>query len=433
MAGCFARVSTLTLASLLVVHGAVDPPEASNETPWKTNRPIATVRKEIHRRRDNPNQAPLASVVYVGPGLEKREVFAEESESDVADDVRARWSLDNGRTWSEFARVASSTKRTIKGRVVHETEGAVEHDPASGRLVQLWLRQIQEGDLWHNHTYVRLSSDLGRTWTTPRLLRYEDEGADFDPENPLDPGFLKHNQGYFGNNVLRRSDGSLVAALAHANSERDERNDRRPWRMGSALMIGKWIPERGEYEWRAGARVDVAPEESSRGLMEPEVAELRDGRLLVVWRGSSSELPGHKFFSLSNDGGKTLSPPAVWRYDDGKAFYSPSSYHRMIRSRGTGKLYWVGNVTDKPPVGNSPRYPLVIAEVDESTGLLIKSTATPIDDRREGQGDVQFSNFSLIEDRETGRLELYLTTYGEDPDPARWTAADCYKYTLTLK
>lgn len=85
------------------------------------------------------------------------------------------------------------------------------------------------------------------------------------------------------------------------------------------------------------------------------------------------------------------------------------------------------------PNGNSPRYPLVIAEVDYETGLLVRSTVTLIDDRREGQGDIQFSNFSLLEDRETHDLELYLTTYGEDPNPALWTAADCYKYSLKIK
>jgi hypothetical protein len=63
----------------------------------------------------------------------------------------------------------------------------------------------------------------------------------------------------------------------------------------------------------------------------------------------------------------------------------------------------------------------------------MKSTVTLIDDRKEGQGNIQFSNFSLLEDRKTHHLELYLTTYGEDPNPRKWTAADCYKYTLKLK
>ena len=90
--------------------------------------------------------------------------------------------------------------------------------------------------------------------------------------------------------------------------------------------------------------------------MEPEVAELADGRLLVVWRGSThgwdgsvAKVPGRKFFSVSSDGGRTLTPPAVWKYDDGSDFYSPSSIHRMIRHGVSGKLYWLGNICSTPP------------------------------------------------------------------------------------
>ncbi|MBM4092409.1 MAG: hypothetical protein FJ276_23740 [Planctomycetes bacterium] len=147
-----------------------------------------------------------------------------------------------------------------------------------------------------------------------------------------------------------------------------------------------------------------------------------------------AKLPGRKFFSISSDGGRSLTPPAVWKYDDGSDFYSPSSIHRMIRHSVSGKLYWLGNICSTPPSGNSPRYPLVIAEVDEALAALRKSTVTAIDDRQPGQSaSVQFSNFSLLEDRETHVFELHLTTYGQEPDPADWATADNYKYFLTLR
>lgn len=85
------------------------------------------------------------------------------------------------------------------------------------------------------------------------------------------------------------------------------------------------------------------------------------------------------------------------------------------------------------PEGNSPRYPLVIAEVDETTGALRRSTVTAIDDRQPDQGPaIQFSNFSLLENRESHGLELHLTTYGQERDPADWASADNYKYTLRI-
>jgi hypothetical protein len=314
------------------------------------------------------------------------------------------------------------------------------YDPASGLLVQSWLRQIEQGGIYHNFTYTRTSADLGRTWTEPSPLQYE-EGDDFDANEPLKASYLNHNEGYPGNNILVRSDGTLVTCLAHANAPGDPRNNERPWRMGSVLFSGRWDAARGEHDWVPGARVEISPDHSARGLMEPEVAELRDGRLLVVWRGSThgwdgsvAKLPGRKFFSLSEDGGRTLTPPAEWKYDDGTSFYSPSSIHRIIRHSVTGTLYWIGNISATPPHGNSPRYPLVIAEVDETKAALSRATVTVIDDRGSDQGaGVQFSNFSLHEDRETHELVLHLTTFGQEPDPADWATADNYRYTLLLR
>lgn len=438
--------STIAVLAVVLTAGVgrgaeADAPVADAATPpWKVNTPMAAVTKELYKRHDRPRQAALVSVSSVGPKLELREVHAYESQSDVGDDIMARWSTDNGRTWSEFIPVQPSNNVNYVGMTVWEGEGPAAYDPASGLLVQMWLRQITVRGVYHNFTYVRTSSDLGRTWSEPRQLTYE-AGEPFDPQRPLKPAFVNRNEAYLGNNVLVRGDGSLVVCLAHANAPGDPQNDQRPWRMGSVLMLGKWNAEGRQYEWTPGARVEISPEHSARGLMEPEVAELRDGRLLVVWRGSThgwdgtvAKLPGHKFFSLSTDGGRTLTPPAVWTYDDGSRFYSPSSIHRMIRHSTTGKLYWIGNISPTPPAGNSPRYPLVIAEVDEEKAALRRSTVTVIDDRRSDQGTgVQFSNFSLYEDRETHSLILHLTTYGQESDPADWATADNYRYTVTLK
>ena len=129
----------------------------------------------------------------------------------------------------------------------------------------------------------------------------------------------------------------------------------------------------------------------------------------------------------------TLSDPAELKYDDGSEFYSPASFQRMIRSSETGKLYWIGNITADPPSGGTPRYPLVIAEVDESgaTPSLKKNTVTVIDDKQPGQPDsIQFSNFTVFEDRETHAFDLYMTLVGENS--GNLFTADNYKYVVTL-
>lgn len=225
----------------------------------------------------------------------------------------------------------------------------------------------------------------------------------------------------------------MVHCVAHANAAADAKNDERAWRMGSLAFLGKWNAEERDYTWTAGERVEISPDVSSRGLMEPFAAELEDGRLLVIWRGSNTaKTPGRKWFSVSTDGGRTLTSPEELKYDDGSRFYSPSSFHRMLRHTVTGKLYWVGNICPKPPSGNSPRYPLIIAEVDEALPALKRKTVTPIDDRRdEDSARLQLSNSSCFEDRESHALEVYLTRLGEDADD--FWGASAYKYTLTLK
>src|SRR5438552_14033888 len=116
--------------------------------------------------------------------------------------------------------------------------------------------------------------------------------------------------------------------------------------MGGRRRSGRWKVTACPCHRSAEASTETSPDLSSRGLMESETAELKDGRVLVVWRGSSTaKTPGRKFYSVSSDGGRTLSPISEWKYDDASPFYSPSSYHRMIRHSQTGKLYWLGNIT----------------------------------------------------------------------------------------
>ena len=95
----------------------------------------------------------------------------------------------------------------------------------------------------------------------------------------------------------------------------------------------------------------------------------------------------------------------------------------------------MGNICNRPPKGNHPRYPLIIAEVNETIPALKKDTVTLIDDRdpKRDSEYVQISNLSLLEDRETHQMEIYLTRLGEKghKEPEVYTA-DAYKYTLTF-
>lgn len=399
--------------------------------PWKVNPPIVHVNKELAAAHPRPGAAALVNMRYVGPGLERREIRSVEFRDDVHSQRTMRLSRDDGQTWSA-PQPLPSTDVYYDSQEVWEGSITQEYDPRTKLLVDIWLRQIRQGDQYHCFSYWRISRDMGQSFSPPRQLRYE-PGPDFNPKNVLHADFLRANQAYPGSSICRHSNGTLIHPVAHANAPHDAENDRRAWRLGSLCFIGRWDSELGDYVWQAGKRVEIPATISSRGLMEPDVAELADGRLLVVWRGShTSETPGRKFFSLSHDGGYTLTEPAEWRYDDGTPFYSPSSYHRLVRHQGNGKLYWFGNICATPPVGNSPRYPLVIAEVDEQRAAIRRSSVTAIDDRQPHQPvQLQLSNFSLLENRKTHAFELWLTQYGERPDNV--FSADAYHYTLTLE
>jgi hypothetical protein len=252
------------------------------------------------------------------------------------------------------------------------------------------------------------------------LLRYED-GPNFDPAHPFEAEFCRANRAYHGVSMAFADDGTAYYPLVCQPEGRGHSTG------GVVLMrrdqaTGQWLSSNQQY---------VSPEISSRGLLEPDVAYLKNGHLLVVMRGSDTPTtPGRKWMTVSTDGGRTLSPVEELRYDDGTSFYSPSSIHTFIRSRRNGCLYWLANIVEEPPEGNSPRYPLYIAEVDEEKVAVRRDSLVVVDERKPGEPEkVQLSNFSVIEDRETLDIEICLTRIGENPD--HFWQAPVYRYVFS--
>jgi hypothetical protein len=185
------------------------------------------------------------------------------------------------------------------------------------------------------------------------------------------------------------------------------------WEAG--CLIGRWVGP--EIEWELGEMVCLPAHVSSRGLCEPAIAELADGSLLMICRASNAGLrdaPGYKWWSVSRDSGHTWSVPAPLTYADGQSFFSPATGCRLIRRSKNGKLYWIGNIVPSNPDGNRPRYPLQIAVVDEQKPALIAETVRVIEDRQERDSPaVQFSNFRIYEDCETGEFVLTMARFQE--------------------
>lgn len=400
--------------------------------------------------------------VYLGKGVRRREIHTNQAESDVPIEVRERFSEDNGRTWSALTpRKTTADDSQQRGVRMVEAPYSTIYDPVSGRTIETFYQSIfledpakaldstLRGDVQnYDHSFYRLSNDDGRTWSSRRMFTYE-AGAPFNPDNWVDPAFLTRNRLNCSYDMIRLADGRLAFPLYYPVPYEDDDADKKacarvPWFgtgkgyvFGVKCFFGTWNAPKQDYDWTHGPPIFVPRRISTWGLTEPALAQLSGGRLLLEMRGSNARLdpakhPGRKWISLSTDGGTTWSAVTDLRYDTGEQFYAPATFARMIRSSKNGKLYWIGNISRQPAKGMRPRYPLYVAEVDEAKAALKKSTLTVIDDRdADDTEQVQLSNFSLLENRETKALELYLTRYGERSIESPF-GADAYKYTLTL-
>jgi hypothetical protein len=216
-----------------------------------------------------------------------------------------------------------------------------------------------------------------------------------------------------------------------------------------AVLIGEWAPDMDRIIWNVSERVAVSPEQSTRGMIEPTVAELPDGRVLMVLRGSNDKgqtLEAYRWYAVSEDQGRTWTDPQPWFYSGGERFYSPSSCSQLLE-HSNGRIYWIGNISPENARGNQPRHPLVIGEVDPETLGLLKETICTIDKRRpDDPENILLSNFHANEDRETGEICVYLSPMNrghksriaqENPeydltDRERLYTSDLFRYRISV-
>ena len=427
---------------------------SSRDASWEGSGAFARVAREVHVKHSRERGAACVRARYVGKGLAREEMLSYEGASDWCEGHRVRRSEDNGKTWSGWE-VLHEEWPSRDGFSKEEMPFAWCHDPVSDRALQFTFQRLLVGpgaeaiqtlfqtgeQTIFDHNFWSVSEDDGRTFGEPHQLRYE-PGPAFDPGNWAAPDYLRTNEMYGAYNAITTREGTIV--YPSAGVPMDIADSRDTETVGGVLcFIGTWDPREGSYSWEISQPISVPHRVSGRGLMEPSIAQLGDGRLLLVMRGSNVVFPpkwegtvengGHAWTSLSEDGGRAWSPVADLRYDTGDSFYSPSAFSVLLRHTGTGKLVWLGNIIPEPAKGNLPRYPLYIGEMDETILALKRDTLTVIDDRdiRRDSEEVQFSNFHAFEDRESGQIELYMTRYGERT--SHWLHADAYKYTITMR
>jgi hypothetical protein len=182
------------------------------------------------------------------------------------------------------------------------------------------------------------------------------------------------------------------------------------------VLIGAWATDPADLRitWELSPAIPCDPQRSTRGAVEPTIAQFPDGRILMVLRGSNDvkpDLPGYRWYTVSRDEGDSWDPVRPWTYADGSPFYSPSSMSQLLR-HSNGRCYWLGNICPRNPLGNGPRYPLVIGCVDPGSLLLRRETVAIVDDRAPGEHEAMtLSNFHAHEDRVTGDIVLHMSRW----------------------
>jgi hypothetical protein len=412
----------------------------------------------------SPNKYEAISVIpkYVhGTGLTRVEYRSVVKESDFSTVMYKMYSEDNGRTWGKPIAVSEYYEKNGNDEMNFHY-GHEIYNPVHKHFVGLGMRRLYKNG--HENAYEKYWATgevefydhcilfIRKSETDkPRgiLVKYED-GAEFDENNWFNPEYIGSNRSYFGCNVEVLDNGDVLFAICISGEKGFKLIDVDitklfsipPSKYGAILVVrGIYNKEREHYEFVFSRPVFISPLKSSRGATEPTVACLPSGRIVVVFRGCNAQYPKwgtliekstppHKWFSYSDDGGKTFTDPVPWHYDDQEVFYSSGSISSFVKSIKNNKTYWIGNITDHKAYGNYPRHPLVIAEVNDR-GLLIKDTMTIIDKKQPGESErLQLSNFNILQDRETKKIEVYLNKFEQYDGYIYW--ADCWRYKIEV-
>ncbi len=369
-------------------------------------------------------------------GLEKMCFRFIQTESMKLDSMEHGFSADNGKTWSalETFPVATNTPEGTERR--KRKAGWV--DPVNGRLLFMNERMLLPNgrpleSLTRSQLWYQVSTDGGHTAAVEEQVIQKGEG--YSAEHPLEEVWLGRNSARLGDHVgrpIRTRAGKILQPVQLSLVGEEDGKVANPGGglsyLESAVLIGTWL-DTGRIEWVLSQRVANTPEQSSRGAFEPTIAELPDGRILMVMRGSNTKTtPGCKWYSLSGDGGATWSPIQPWSFSDGTSFYSPSSTSVLV-SHSNGRIYWLGNINPRRPDGIHWRYPLMMGVVDPASGLLIHESVAVIDDRAEGETNkLMLTSFLAHEDRATGDILLHMSR----PFAGKDRASDAYLYQISV-
>lgn len=365
------------------------------------------------------------------------------SRDDTPDIAWLRHSNDGGKRWTDPQPWPTCFDRPLGTERRHHRGGYF--DPLSQRYITFWNQGVLPNDMpmdgltrWTVHYSVSEDNGLSDLFNQQVIH----DGPDYDSNHHMPGVSVGRNAmmlGDLGQRPLTRSDGVILlpVQVTPIGPAGHYHNPGKGYTYTDCMILmGRWRADR-RLAWTCSARLIGDPTRTTRGVIEPTLAELDDGRILTVMRGSNDvcpDWPAYKWHALSYDGGDTWSTPQPWTYDDGEPIFSPSSCSQLLR-HSSGLLLWLGNVRPTNPHGNGPRYPIVVGTVNPRSGCLQRGSIYTIDDRREDESPrLALSNFYAREDYGSGDLLFYMSRFyakQAQGQPVDYTAHSwCYRITV---
>jgi hypothetical protein len=332
------------------------------------------VRSEVFLRSPAPGTAVMAQAYYTGSrGGAMMSIEHRYSRSDTVDIAYYRYSNNYGVSWSA-PREQRTGERRPEGMLRRHPRGGFV-DRQTGRFLEFWVEGILPHDdplegMRQWNVFYR-SRHRGRIGEAHQIIQ---EGAEFDARHPLPDVYTGRNMVMLGDVAsvpITVANAILVpAVVTPLTSDGQLYNPTHGYTYTDAIVLhGTWRGDR--LVWRASEPVKGDPARATRGMDEPTIERLKDGRLILVLRGSNDRnptLPGYRWVSYSSDGGWRWTKPTPWTFHDREPFFSPSACSQLLR-HSNGKLYWLGHMTPSNPHGNRPRFPLYLGEVSDVSGL----------------------------------------------------------------
>lgn len=238
--------------------------------------------------------------------------------------IIAKTSADGGRTWSK----PFVLQPNVGMFNVMSLSFARLDDVRPGRHTPIGMFYLVKNSFTDLKAYVRISTDQCQTFSHPIPVTSS-------------PGYHVMNN----NRVHRLSTGRLVCPVSTTADVQKENHFR----------CVCWYSDDQGKSWKQGRELVDLPK---RGAMEPELVELKDGRLLMAMRNQLGKIS----VAYSNDQGDTWSEPKQWNVQ------APEAPFTIRRVPATGDLLLIWNNNYQPGEGHGGKRTPLTAAISSDEG-----------------------------------------------------------------